>query len=212
MYFFVSLVTRILVARNFYSVSNKISFLLLTRNVFFETIYLKRKLLNLFQEIFDWSRFWRRNIEQRLCQRSPQANQFIDFPLPREDHPHGWSCWPEVRPGNGWPPALGFSISHNVWAWSIGVLEKRGRDKIGHGPIPGEFTPGISSPYIWASTGNATILSGPGSWRSIREMLSPASILPVSRGMWRVRGAAEVSGRSTVINCGRRNLENGAAF
>lgn len=127
------------------------------------------------------------------------GNQFIDFLPARITGPSvivltGSPPRPRV------PPSLGFSISHNVRAWSIGVLEKRGRDKIAHGPIPGEFTLGISLPYIWASTGNATILSGPGSWRSIREMLSPASILPVSPGTWRVGKAATFRPRNAVIN------------
>lgn len=97
------------------------------------------------------------------------------------------------------PPSLGFSISHNVRAWSIGVLEKRGRDKIAQGPIPGEFTLGISLPYIWASTGNATILSRvPGHGDPSVKCCPRLVFLPVSPGTWRVGKAG--TGRNAVIN------------
>ena len=108
-----------------------------------------------------------------LLLRSP-ITSFVDLSIfPQESCDPRWPAFVSTGSPSKQRPlaAFGFSISHNVWAWSIGVLEKRARDKIAVANTR-EFTFGISLPYIWASTGNATILSvAAGSWRSVREML-----------------------------------------
>lgn len=82
-----------------------------------------------------------REIESRRC-RSPPG-------------------WPEVRRFSGRrkeaPQVFQSPIMSKAWSL-YRRLANRGRDKIAP-ETRAEFTLGISSPYIWASTGNATIVS-----------------------------------------------------
>lgn len=69
--------------------------------------------------------------------------------------------WPEVRRFSGRrkeaPQVFQSPIMSKAWSL-YRRLANRGRDKIAP-ETRAEFTLGISSPYIWASTGNATIVS-----------------------------------------------------
>lgn len=102
-----------------------------------------------------------------LLWRSPHEMTYprIRSPVPsRESESHHCRSspgWPEVRRFSGRrkeaPQVFQSPIMSRAWSL-YRRLANRGRDKIAS-ETPAEFTLGISSPYIWASTGNATIVS-----------------------------------------------------
>lgn len=81
-------------------------------------------------------------------------------------------------------PAFGFSISHNVWAWSIDVLEKRERDKIATGQYQGIYARHKFALYM-SVHGKCDDLIGRGRVMEIRPWNVARLVFYWSWGTWR---------------------------
>lgn len=91
----------------------------------------------------------------------PRIRSLVPSRESESHHCRSPAGWPEVRHFSGQrkeaPQVFQSPIMSRAWSL-YRRLANRGRDKIAP-ETRAEFTLGISSPYIWASTGNATIVS-----------------------------------------------------